>query len=158
MTLCIRNTLTLPPAIDGIWTSDEPSVVEIVGNEIAKGLSAGNAKITYTDTVAGGSCSEDIDITVYDFPVVSETSGRSVVCKGSTIALSNGTSGGVWKTNNANITLDNPNANPVTVRGVTEGKSFVSYTVSDHGCETTATFRLKVTSEIPTQPKILIGF
>jgi hypothetical protein len=159
--LCIRNTITLPPAIDGIWTSDKPSVVKIVNNEIAEGISAGNAKLTYRDTIAGGSCSEEIEIAVYNFPVVAETTGKAVVCQGLTIQLSNPTPNGVWTKNNNNVSFDDPNANPVTVTGVTQGKTFITYTVSNPNydvCQTTKTFRLKVTSNPPSPPTIIIGF
>jgi hypothetical protein len=157
--LCIRNTTPLYPNVGGVWSSDDSSVVEIVNNELAAGKAAGKAKLSYRDDMGG--CSDNIEITVYDFPVVDETTGPAVVCQGATIQLSNAKSGGVWTANNANVSFDNPNANPVTVTGVAQGNTFVSYTVSNpdyNACQTTKTFRLKVISNILTPPTVIIGF
>jgi hypothetical protein len=153
--LCIRNTTPLYPNAGGVWTSDDPSIVEIVNNELAAGKAAGKAKLSYQDAMGG--CSDNIEITVYDFPDVEETSGKAVICPGEVIVLTNSTlQGGVWKKNNDNISFESSTANSVNVKGVTSGKTFVSYTVSNPGCETTKTFRLKVGSNTP--PKIIIGF
>ncbi|MDR0606250.1 MAG: hypothetical protein LBG80_18380, partial [Bacteroidales bacterium] len=112
---------------------------------------------TFYDSSAGG-CSSPLTITVNDYPVPDEIiASAKVVCIGKTIELSNTTPDGVWTCNNTNISLSNPVDNPakVTVTGKKEGNSFVTYTVSNVGCQTKRTFRVKVTNNTP--PKIIIG-
>jgi hypothetical protein len=155
--LCPDMLTPLTPSTNGIWTSDNPSIVEVVNNNTAKGVSAGSAKLTYVDTVGMG-CSEEIDLKVNAYPNSSDITGTQVVCVGSTIQLSNPIPNGVWTHNNSNITLSNPITSPATVQvtGVTEGKSFITYTVFNGVCTTKMTFRIKVIPNTP--PKIIIGF
>lgn len=137
----------------GVWVSDNPNVAS-VSNDTAFGISDGIAKIKFTSSVTG--CSEEIIITVKDFPVVpDEITGKKVVCIGDSIKLSHTTLGGVWMHNNKNVSLADPNANPVTVKGVTKGKSYITYTVSNGICKTKRMFQLKIISNTP--PKIIIG-
>jgi hypothetical protein len=151
--LCLGNTTKLFPSTDGTWASDNSGIVSVSGN-IATAISIGTAKLTYTSTTT--TCSESIDITVKDFPIVAETTGDKVVCIGKPVQLSNTASNGVWRFNNANVSFSDPTANPITITGVSAGNTFVSYTVSDGACETTITFRLKVIPITPP-PRIIIG-
>ncbi|MDR2409089.1 MAG: FG-GAP-like repeat-containing protein, partial [Bacteroidales bacterium] len=154
--LCIGLTTKLIPDTGGVWTSSDSSVVDIINNKTIEGKSSGTATLTYTSSSTG--CSENITITVNDYPtVVDEITGNKMVCLGETVQLSNTTSGGVWMHNNSNVSLDNPNANPVTVTGRSLGKSYVTYTVSDINgiCQTKRTFQLKIIPNTP--PKIYIG-
>jgi hypothetical protein len=120
---------------------------------MVKGVTPGSATLTYTSTATG--CSEDINVTVEDFPEIADITGEKVLCPNNTIELSNATPGGSWTCNNDNVTLSNPTANSVTVTGVTEGTTFVTYTVSKGECQTTRTYLLKI---IPnTIPTVIIG-
>jgi hypothetical protein len=151
--LCVNITAILSPRTDGTWVSSDPAVAEIIDNAMVKGVTPGTAKLTYTSTATG--CSEDITVTVKEFPEVADITGEKVLCPNSTIELSNAASGGVWTCNNNNVTFSNTTANPVTVTGVTEGSTFVSYTVSNGACQTKRTYRLKIVSNTP--PTVIIG-
>jgi hypothetical protein len=152
--LCIGITAILSPRTnEGTWESSNPSVAEIIDNSIVKGKSTGAATLTYKLTATG--CSAEVAVTVEDFPTVDEITGEKVVCPNNTIQLSNPTPNGVWTKNNDNVTFDNTAANPVTVTGVTEGKTFVTYTISNGICQTKRTYQLKIVSN--KTPEIIIG-
>jgi hypothetical protein len=154
--LCVGLTSILIPDTGGVWTSSNSGVIEIINNSKAKALSSGTSTLTYTSTSTG--CSENTVITVNEFPVVDDDiMGERAVCKGNTIQLSNAIGGGVWTSNNSNVTFNNTTDNPVTVTGVTEGHTYITYTVSSANgfCQTKKTFSLKI---IPnTVPQIHIG-
>jgi hypothetical protein len=152
--LCIGLTTQLFPSTEGTWVSNNDMVAEIINNREVKGLLKGTATLTYTNIATG--CFAVIPITVEDFPVVADITGENVLCPNNTIQLSNSTPGGVWTSNNNNVTLDNATANPVTVTGVTEGSTYITYTVSNGACQTKHTHPLKI---IPADsPSVIIGF
>jgi hypothetical protein len=129
-------------------------VAEIIDNREVIGRHSGTATLNYTDTLTG--CFATIPITVDSFPEVAEITGEKVLCPENTIYLSNDTLGGVWTKNNDNVTFDAPTSdNPIAIKGVTEGNTFVTYTVSNRVCQTKRTYRLKIISNTP--PKIIIG-
>jgi hypothetical protein len=153
--ICPELTTRIFPNAGGHWTSSDSSTVNILNSGTIIGKKEGTATLIFYDSVT--ACSSPMDIEVNAYPIVpDEIAGKEVVCISKTIELSHSTTGGSWTHNNTNISLDNPKANPVTVRGVTEGKSFVTYTVSDGICQTKRTFRVRV---IPNSspPKIIIG-
>jgi hypothetical protein len=154
--LCKGNTTTLFPDTGGIWTSSDSGVVDIIDSKTIAGKSAGTATLTYFSNTTG--CSEDISISVNAYPEPDEITGEKVVCIGSTVQLSNTTPNGVWTHNNSNVSIISSTTNPatVTLKGETEGKSFITYTVFNGVCQTKMTFRIKVIPNTP--PKIIIGF
>jgi hypothetical protein len=154
--LGLMTKLITDTNVTGTWTSDHPAIADLIDLNTVKGISAGKAVLTFTLS-SPQVCSVKDTVTVKDFPEVTPTTGKSVVCVGETIELSNDTQGGVWKHNNSNISLSDYTSNPVTVKGVTAGKSFVSYIVSDGACRTTETFRLKIISPQTSPPVIIIG-
>ncbi|MDR0603270.1 MAG: leucine-rich repeat protein [Bacteroidales bacterium] len=153
--LCPGLTTRIFPNKDGSWTSSDSSIVDIINSGSIIGQSAGTASLTFYDSTT--TCSSSMSITVKAYPNPDEITGKTVVCEGKTIELTNTTPNGVWTKNNNNISFDNPQANPVKVTGVTKGNSFVTYTVFDGVCQTKRTFRLKVIPVSTTPPKIIIG-
>jgi hypothetical protein len=154
--LCTGVVSFLFPTTGGIWTSSDPSVAEIDGNTTVKGLKSGSATLTFTDATTG--CIVDINVTVKDFPSVpDEIQGRSAVCLSDTVHLSNATFGGVWTTANYDpkVSIDDPNLNPVTVRAIKQGETYVTYTVSNSVCQTKKTFKVKVVPNVA--PTVIIG-
>jgi hypothetical protein len=153
--LCVGGLTTkLSPSTGGIWRSSNPFIASVSGDTVTA-ISAGDVYLVYT--LSSLPCSDSIKITVYDYPMPAEITGQKSVCLGATITLSNATTGGVWTTATyePKVTLDNPNANPVTVTGITEGETFVTYAVSAGVCQTKKTFRLKVLPNVV--PEIKIG-
>jgi hypothetical protein len=100
--------------------------------------------------------SHNIVVIVYQFPILpSEIIGDLTVCVGNTVQFSNATLGGVWSANNTGVSILNPLSNFVTITGVSEGKTYITYTLTNNGCETKKTVLLKVLP--PTPPEIIIG-
>jgi hypothetical protein len=159
MEVCLETYSYLPAnaANAGIWVSRDTLVAKIIDNNKVLGIAVGSARVVFTSTKG---CSDSINVTVKDFPVADETKGRKALCVDSSIELSNSTNLGsvwtaVWNANNTNITLENPAPNKVTVKGIKEGQSYVTYTVSDGNCQIKKTFSVKVVPNVP--PTIIIG-
>jgi hypothetical protein len=151
--ICLGTSIILPSPTSGIWRNDSTHITSMDNNNVITGISAGEATFVFTDNETG--CSVGISIMVDTFPDADEITGKAVVCINQSIELSNTIPNGVWTSNNNNVTFDNPAANSVTVTGVTEGKTFVSYTVSNGVCQTKRTHLLKVISNTP--PTVIIG-
>jgi hypothetical protein len=152
--ICVGTSTLLSPITGGTWKSSNTGVVAISNNNTATGVSSGTATLTFTSSTTG--CSQSLPISVKTFPIVDEITGPHTVCINKSIQLTNQTNGGTWTSNNAGVTISDPNANPVTITGVKEGMVFVSYTVNNGVCQTRKTYFVKV---IPSgYPLIYIGF
>ncbi|WP_188959476.1 Ig-like domain-containing protein, partial [Filimonas zeae] len=119
----------------GVWSSNATGVATVDNNGLVRGVGAGNAVITYTVTTGSGCISQDTArITVNVLPQMVKTAGPREVCAGSTITLSNASTGGtgVWSSNATGVaTVDNNGL----VRGVGAGNAVVTYTVTTgSGC------------------------
>jgi hypothetical protein len=92
------------------------------------------------------------------YPDVDPTQGPDAVCIGDTIELSN-MSEGVWSISDPLLgegeLIPQQDVHSVKVRGVSEGRVYVTYTVGTAACQTKVTFRLKILPA--TTPKIIIG-
>lgn len=77
----------------GTWSSSNPAVANMTGGFL-NGVSAGTATITYSLTTSCGSTTTTTPVTV--IPGMTPISGPTSVCVGSTITLTNPTSGGTW--------------------------------------------------------------
>ena len=129
MTLCAGATTALTDDGAGTWTSGTGSVATVNGSTgIVTGVSSGVANITYQ---AGAGCIAVAAVTVT--PAPAPIAGVSSVCVGSTISLSDVTTGGTWSTTSANISL----SGAVSVTGLAGGSATVTYTLSSSGCSIT---------------------
>jgi len=121
-TVCIGSTIALSDLGTGTWSSGNTSVATVVtatGN--VTGVAPGTASITYS--VASG-CSAASVITVNPLPP--SIGGASSVCAGSTVTLTDGTTGGIWTSNNtATATV---NSTSGSVSGIAAGTVTMSYT------------------------------
>lgn len=86
-------------------------------------------------------------------PTVDPINGGGVteLCAPNTLALTDNTAAGVWSSSNSAIaTVDSAGL----VTGVAEGTVVISYTVTDNGCSTSATYSINVKNpvNITTQP------
>lgn len=143
---------TMPPAITGMqvickgettdldvvdaggtWTTDAPSVTSVDANGMVQGLAAGNALISYTNTV---NCMVTRAVTVNALP--QPITGDLEVCKGENSQLATLSSLGSWACSNpgASISIDGTGL----VTALSAGTSTVSYTFTGTGCRTTAVF------------------
>ena len=118
--LCLGSATTLSNATPGgVWSSNNTMVAIVSGSGIVTSLSGGTTNIFYTV----GSCSVGVALLV---KVASPIAGISTVCTGSTIMLSDLTSGGVWSSNN---TLVATISDTGVIAGVSAGNAAISYTV-----------------------------
>jgi hypothetical protein len=151
--ICLGTSIILPSLTNGTWRNDSTHITNMDNNNVITGIAAGKATFVFTDNETG--CAAGISMQIDTFPDAEEITGKAVVCINQSIELSNPTPNGSWSTPNANITFNNPTANPVTVTGVTEGKTFITYTISNGICQTKRTHQLKIISD--KIPNIIIG-
>ncbi|MDR6343012.1 uncharacterized protein YjdB, partial [Filimonas zeae] len=146
--VCAGSTITLSNASTGgtgVWSSNATGVATVDNNGLVRGVGAGNAVVTYTVTTGSGCVSQDTaSVTVNALPQMVKTAGPREVCAGSTITLSNASTGGtgVWNSNATGVaTVDNNGL----VRGVGAGNAVITYTVTTgSGCVSQDTARITV--------------
>jgi uncharacterized protein YjdB len=149
--VCTGSTTTLTDSTTGgSWSSSNTSVATIGSTGVVTGVTSGTATISYTVTNACGSGLATKVITVNPTPTAGTITGSSAVCAGSTITLSNATSGGSWSSSNtAKATVGSTGI----VTGVASGTLTISYTVSNSCGTATATMVITVnavSTGIPT--------
>jgi uncharacterized protein YjdB len=123
-------TLTSSPS-GGVWVSqnDSVSIINAISG-VAYGVSVGNSIVSYTTS---NGCYRTAEVTINPLP--SAISGGSAVCIGSTLSLTNVTTGGTWLSSNiARATVDTFSG---IVTGVSAGTTTISYVLST-GCRSIA--------------------
>ncbi|WP_188959465.1 beta strand repeat-containing protein, partial [Filimonas zeae] len=146
--VCAGSAVTLTNGSTGgtgVWSSSAVSVATIDNNGIVRGVAAGNAVITYSVTTAKGCVSVDTaHIAVNALPEMEKSIGLREVCAGSSVTLTNGSTGGtgVWSSSAASVaTVDNNGL----VRGVSAGSAVITYTVTTaKGCVSQDTAHIAV--------------
>lgn len=126
-TICFGATNTLSSSPVGqVWSSSNTTVASVNASTGAvTGNTVGTARITYTHA---STCFATTVVTVSTGP----NTGDSIVCEGSTVQLSNSTTGGVWTSSSpANATV---NASTGLVSGIAVGNAQITYTVAADGC------------------------
>ena len=128
-TVCAGSTITLIDSISGgTWSSSNTMVASVSSTTgVVRGDSTGTATITYTVTGSCGTAYTTKTITVTSGSSVSGITGASTVCVGSSIILSDATSGGSWSS--ANVAVATVDASGM-VHGVSSGTVTITYAVS----------------------------
>ncbi len=123
---CIGSTTTFSDAtLGGVWTSGTPAVATIgASTGICTGVSYGPSTIMYT---IGGACTVYAYDTVPAPAIYTPISGPSSVCIGSTINLTDATSGGTWASSNTAIATITSGG---VVSGVAAGIPIIAYTIT----------------------------
>lgn len=131
--MCVGASVTLVDPGGGVWISADPGVSVGAGTGVVTGLIAGTATITY---VSPSGCPAMITVTVNPLP--DPIVGPFNVCEGSTITLSDPTSGGVWyiPLGYSSIATISPAG---VVTGISAGTAPVTYTNPATGCSVMAT-------------------
>jgi uncharacterized protein YjdB len=132
-TVCAgATTLLANTTPNGVWSSTNQSIATISSNGLVTGISAGTSVITYSLTINGCTSEQTTSVTINATPIVSEITGNSSVCQGSTTLLSNATPGGTWKSDTLFVaTIDGTLGN---LKALSIGETNVSYTVTQMGC------------------------
>ena len=108
---------------------------------------AGAYTVTITDQNGCTATSSATNVTVTALPTIAAISGNTGVCVGSTINLTNATTGGTWSSSNtANATID---AASGALTGVAAGTTTVTYQVTAAGCTNTTTASVTINA-LPT--------
>ncbi len=134
-TICggtVPTTVTLSDGTSGgTWTSGNTAIATIGSTTgVVTGVSSGTAPITYT-LPAGCFSTASVPVNA-----VANISGTPSVCLGSTITLTDATSGGTWSSSNTAIASISSGG---VVTGVALGSAVVSYTVASMGCSAVVT-------------------
>ena len=137
----LTSKLSCTP-LGGTWSSSNTSLVTVDKNGVAFGVSQGTSSITYTVIDNGCTSKSLVNILINQTPIVSEITGNSSVCQGSTTLLSNATPGGTWKSDTLFVaTIDGTLGN---VKALNIGETNISYSVTQMGCSTMVTKKINV--------------
>ncbi len=127
--VCAGVTISLSTSgTGGTWSSSLSSVATVSSSGNVTAVSGGSAVISYT--VASGGCapvSATFPIVVVAPPSSGVISGPTSVCVGSTISLTDTTSGGVWSSVTPSVATVSISSGVVT--GVTAGTDTIKYSV-----------------------------
>ena len=133
-------TLTADPANTYAWSNGATTQSITVNNSA-----------TLTLTSSNGVCSASsspLNIQVLAAPALSANAGPNAVCVGSTIQLSNATSGGAWSSQDASVATVNASTGEVTA--LSSGLTNMTYTVVyPNGCSVAATSAISVNTIAP---------
>jgi uncharacterized protein YjdB len=132
-TVAAGSTITLSNTVSGGTWSSGSSNATVSSAGVVTGVTAGTAMISYTTTNSCGSAVATKVVTITS-PPVDSIGGSSAVCIGSSITLSNPTSGGIWSAGNTKATVGSASG---IVTGVASGTVVISYNLS--GVYTTMT-------------------
>ena len=143
-TVCVGATTTLSDAsTGGTWTSGATGTATVGSSSgIVTGVAAGTVTISYT---VSGSTVTTI-VTVNALATAGTVSGSSSVCVGSTITLTDATTGGVWSSG-ATGTATAGSTGIIT--GVAAGTVTISYGVTN-SCNTAYTTKIITVNALPT--------
>jgi uncharacterized protein YjdB len=146
MSVCVGATTALTNSVSGgVWSSYDNTLATVDPvTGIVTGVTAGSDFIFYTVSNACGSVIDSATVTINPSPVVGPIfASFTSVCIGTTITLTDATSGGVWSSSNDTVaTID---ASGV-VTGLISGTVTMYYTVTSGGCSASASYNLTVSS------------
>ncbi len=132
LNVCIGTTTTLTDATSGglTWTSSTTSVATVNAAGVVTGVSAGTSTITFA---LSSGCTAKAVVTVTAAPAA--ITNNTAFCQGSSITLSDATSGGTWSSSNLAVgTID---ASSGTVAGIAPGTATITYALAGAGCRAT---------------------
>jgi uncharacterized protein YjdB len=129
--ICVGSSITLSdPDAGGTWSSSNITIATTGSAGAVNGVAPGSLNIVYTDP--GTSCQALYPITVNALPAA--IGGVSSVCIGSTITLSDATTGGLFSGSGTYATIAG-----AVVTGVAAGLADFTYTMPASGCDVTTT-------------------
>ena len=125
--VCTGATIGLTDASPGgTWSTSNGTVATVAGGTVG-GASNGTAYISYTVSNSCGTASVESLITVSSPPATpASIGGVPTVCAGSSVTLTETSTGGTWSTSSGLATVSGG-----IVTGISAGSLFISYTVSN---------------------------
>jgi trimeric autotransporter adhesin len=150
LAICVGTTTSLSDTTSGGTWSSSSTIASISSAGSLSGLATGTSIISYF--VGATGCASAAIVTVSAAPPA--ISGPAGVCPGSTITLTDGTTGGTWMAGNANATVGSSGG---VVTGVTVGACVISYT-TPIGCVVTRSISVDpLPSGISGTPSVCAG-
>ena len=130
--VCAGSAITLGDVSGaGTWSSSNAAIATVgSGSGIVTGVTNGTVTITYYPGMGG--CISTAAVTVSAAPAIS---GNTNLCAGTTITLSDASTGGTWSSSNTGIASVGLTTGVVT--GVSAGSAYITYTLVS-GCTRTA--------------------
>jgi uncharacterized protein YjdB len=148
-TLCAGLTTTLADALSGgTWSSPNTAIATIGSlNGVITAVGQGTLTISYN---FGTGCRTTTSFTVRPQPAV--IGGAAYACLGSTMTLSDVTSGGTWSSSDVTVATVGTGASAGygAVAGVSAGTVDISYTLIATGCARTKTITVNATPDAGT--------
>lgn len=134
--VCVAGTTALSDAVSGgTWSSSSTAVATVSAAGLVTGVSAGSATISYAvSNSCGNTANATLPVTVSTAPVAGTITGTTTVTAGSTISLSDATTGGTWSSSTPGVATISASG---VVTGVSAGTTTISYTVTG-ACSTVA--------------------
>ncbi len=131
-TFCVNDTIILTASISGgTWSTPDLLIATIDNSGQLIGAEQGVVTVTYT--IQSGSCTtiDTYSVTVNAPVVLNEILGSNELCIGSSLVLTNSTSGGIWTSSNLSVAEIDSYGN---VTSVSSGTSVITYSVDNNGC------------------------
>ena len=130
--VCLSATITLHDATaGGTWSSSATGVATVSPTGVVSGISPGSSVISYAN-----SCGAFVTTTVTVVSPPAAITGSIPFCSGTTITLSDMTTGGTWTSSNLAVVTAGSVSGIVT--GLSAGTSHISYTLAA-GCTSVIT-------------------
>lgn len=151
--VCATATTALSiAATGGTWGSGNTLIASVGATTgLVTGMSAGTTLISY---IPASGCVSTTMVTVYSMPAA--ITGSSIMCSGTTNALSDATTGGTWSSNNTAVATVGSSTG--TVSGLVAGTAIVSYTLPA-GCAATALLTVNQSPSAMTGvPSVCVGY
>jgi len=132
LSICASYSTTLTDPGGGGWLGFSPGVAGVTSTGVVSGLSAGVDSIVYTLPTG---CATHAFLTVNPLPAT--ITGSLNVCVGSSVTLSDASSGTSWVSTSGTVASISGSGASVFVTGLTAGTDSIKF-VSDSGCPTYA--------------------
>jgi uncharacterized protein YjdB len=130
-TTCVAGTTAFNTlAVGGVWSSNNTAIATVDASGVITGVASGTAEISYT---LGSGCFRTRTVTVNPTPTA--ISGSLLACMGSSVTLTNATTGGTWVS--AATSVATIGATTGIANGLSAGTTTVSYRLPT-GCAATA--------------------
>ena len=126
--ICVGATATFTDAVaGGVWTATNTAVTTVDSVGMVTGVAAGIDSIVYTATNLCGSASSYRSVQVDTLPNAGTITGLDSLCRGSILALTDTTSGGVWSSSNTSVAIVGSTGR---VTGLSQGMDTIKYIVT----------------------------
>ena len=128
--VCLGSMASLSDtASGGVWSSNNTNIL-VDGSGNVTGSTVGTTTISYTVTNGCGIANATETVSVIALPYAGSITGSTNVCVGSTVNLTDATSGGVWSSGLTGVASVGTNG---VVTGMGSGTTTISYAVTN-GC------------------------